>query len=155
MTVTLFCSILSLGSLLSGLLTQAIKQAYRNDNKPYSPNMIALVDSIVIGGGGTASVYILLDKEWNINNIICLLMMCLAVWIGCMIGFDKVVQTMTQIDKKTELIAQQNENNSGNTIKIPEPTKNNITSKDEVNQKNIVSDNTTISNDDGSIDDNK
>lgn len=155
MTVTLFFSILSLGSLISGLLTQAIKQAYRNDNKPYSPNMIALVDSIVIGGGGTASVYILLDKEWNINNIICLLIMCLAVWIGCMIGFDKVVQTITQIDKKAELIAQQSENNSGNTIKIPEPTKNNIASKDEVNRKNIVSDYTTISNDGGSIDDNK
>lgn len=103
MTVTLFFILFTICSSVSGLLTQAIKQVYLNAKKPYSANIIALIDSIVVGGGGTACSYILLGKQWDLNNIVCLILMCFIVWIGCMIGFDKVSQTIAQINSISAL----------------------------------------------------
>lgn len=99
MTVTMFISILTIGAMVTGLLTEAIKKAYANAGKEYSSNLIALVDAIVVGGGGTAVAYMLLNIPWTINNIICLVLMIIAVWIGAMIGFDKIKQLVEQIGK--------------------------------------------------------
>lgn len=97
MTVTLFITVLTLGSMASGLLTEAIKKAYENAEREYSPNVIALVDAIVIGMGGTACMYMLLGISWNVNNVICMVLMSLAVWVASMIGYDKVIQMLQQI----------------------------------------------------------
>lgn len=97
MTVTLFISLFTFGSVLCGLITEAIKNAYKNADKPYSANVIALVDALVVGGLGTAVAYMLLGIPWTINNIICLVLMAVVIWLGAMVGFDKVLQTISQI----------------------------------------------------------
>lgn len=97
MTITLFITVLTIGAAVTALLTEAIKKAYSNANKVYSPNIIALVNAFVVGGGGTAVVYMLTGIEWTINNIICMVLMIGAVWLGSMLGFDKIIQTLTQI----------------------------------------------------------
>lgn len=97
MTVTLFITIVTLGAAVSSLLTEAIKKAYNNANKEYSANVIALINAVVVGGIGTAVVYMLRGIPWTINNIICLILMILVVWIGSMIGYDKVIQLLKQI----------------------------------------------------------
>lgn len=97
MTVTLFISILTLGATLTSVLTEAIKKAYQNANKEYSANIIALVDAIAIGGGGTAVAYMLLGIDWTVNNIICMVLMAFVVWLGSMLGFDKILQTASQV----------------------------------------------------------
>ncbi len=100
MTVTLFMTIIVVASMVASLLTEAIKKAYENAKKEYSANIIALVNAIVVGCGGTAVVYMLLNIPWTVNNIICLILMGAAVWIGAMIGYDKVIQTIQQIATK-------------------------------------------------------
>lgn len=105
MTVTLFITILTLGAGVTSLLTEAIKKAYDNAHKEYSANLIALVDAIVVGMGGTAVTYMLLGIPWTVNNIICMVLMAVCVWIGSMIGYDKLVQLIQQlanIPKKEE-----------------------------------------------------
>lgn len=97
MTVTLFISLFTLGSMLCGLITEAVKTAYKNAGKEYSANVIALIDALVVGGLGTATAYMLLGIEWSVNNIICLVLMCVLIWLGAMVGFDKVLQTIGQI----------------------------------------------------------
>lgn len=97
MSVTLFITILTIGGMVTALLTEAIKKMYANMKKDYSPNIIALVNAIVVGCGGTAVVYMLSGIEWTVNNIICLILMAIAVWIASMLGFDKVIQTVNQI----------------------------------------------------------
>ena len=99
MTITLFITILTIGGALTALITEAIKKVYANMNKQYSPNIIALINAIVVGGGGTAVVYMLNGIDWSVNNIICLVLMAMAVWISSMLGFDKVLQTVNQIAK--------------------------------------------------------
>lgn len=97
MTVTLFITIVTLGAAVSSLLTEAIKKAYNNADKEYSANVIAMINAVVVGGIGTAVVYMLRGIPWTINNIICLILMILVVWIGSMIGYDKVIQLLKQI----------------------------------------------------------
>lgn len=97
MTVTLFISLFTFGSILCGLVTEAIKTAYKNAGKEYSANIIALVDAVIVGGLGTAVSYMLLGIPWTVNNIICLVLMSVVIWLGAMVGFDKVLQTITQI----------------------------------------------------------
>ena len=97
MTVELFAELFIGGSVVSSLLTQAIKKWYENAGKEYSANVVALVDALIVGCGGTAIGYMLMGTPWTVNNIICLALMGVAVWIASMIGYDKVIQMLIQL----------------------------------------------------------
>lgn len=97
MSVSLFISILVAGSILSGLLTQAIKVWYRNENKEAPPNIIALINAVVCGGGVTAVVYMLLAIPFTVNNVLLLVVLIFFSWLGSMVGYDKIVQTAGQM----------------------------------------------------------
>lgn len=97
MTITLFIFLLTIGATASSLLTEAIKTAFNNSGKEYSANLIALVNAVVVGCGGTALAYIFMNIPWTTNNIICLVLMALCVWVSEMVGYDKVMQLIAQI----------------------------------------------------------
>lgn len=96
MSVSLFIAIFVGGGVVNILLTQSIKQFYYNRKESASPNLIALVSALVVGGGGTAFAYMLLGVAWTINNILCMLAMMLFVWMGSMIGYSKILETYRQ-----------------------------------------------------------
>ena len=96
MSVSLFIAIFVGGGVVNILLTQSIKQFYYNRNESASPNLIALVSALVVGGGGTAFAYMLLGVAWTVNNILCMLAMMLFVWMGSMIGYSKILETYRQ-----------------------------------------------------------
>ena len=102
MTITLFISLFTLGSCVSSVFTEAVKKAYKNAGKDYSANVVALVNSAVVGGFGTAVAYMLLNIPWTVNNIICLFLMILVVWMASMVGYDKIMQLLDQIKKGAE-----------------------------------------------------
>ena len=92
MTIALFLSFFTLGSAVSSLLTEALKKSLT-----ISTNVIALINAIVVGVLGTSAAYILLSVEFSLQNVICIILMTICIWIGSMIGYDKVVQTISQI----------------------------------------------------------
>ena len=100
MTPEIFISLFTFGSLIVGLLTEAIKTWYRNAGKKPSSNIIALIDAVGVGGLWTAAMYKLNDIPFTTNNIIYLCSMVFFVWVGAMIGYDKIIQTLTQITSK-------------------------------------------------------
>lgn len=100
MTITLFISMFTIGSLVCALVTEAVKKAFENAKKEASANVLALVDALVVGGLGTAVAYVLLGIEWTTNNIICLCLMVVCIWMGSMIGFDKIKQLIEQIKRE-------------------------------------------------------
>ena len=110
MTMTLFIALFTvLAGAVATLITEAVKQWYANAGKPYSANAIALVVSVVSGGLGTAVYYVLNGIPWTVNNIICLLLMIVAIWLVSMVGYDKVKQLLDQIGKLNELREKEKE----------------------------------------------
>ena len=97
MTITMFILLATICSAVSGLLTEGIKKWFQNANKNYSANALALINSLIVGCGGTAVFYILLAIPFTLSNVTCLILMAAVVWIGSMVGYDKVMQLITQI----------------------------------------------------------
>ncbi len=97
MTIALFMMLLMAFATIGALLTEAIKKGYDNAGKPYSANIIALINAAVLGCGGTIVAYLLMAIPFTAANIAFIPIMVGAVWIGSMIGYDKVVQLVTQV----------------------------------------------------------
>lgn len=97
MTTTLFTILVTIFSLVSALFTEGIKKAYTNAGKKYSANILALINAIVVGCGGTAIAYLFLGIAFTATNIVCLILMGAVVWIGSMVGYDKVKQLIEQV----------------------------------------------------------
>ena len=97
MTVQLFLVMFTIGSAVSSLLTEAIKNVFINKEKEASPNVIAAVDSIVVGVLGTMAYYIINGIEFTVTNIIYMFLMAAAIWVASMVGYDKVMQLIAQL----------------------------------------------------------
>lgn len=93
MTIQLFLFLFTIGSLMSSLVTEAIKKAFTS----VSTNVIALADSVLVGLVGTICAYILMGIPFTLANDICIVLMAVCIWIGSMVGYDKVMQTISQI----------------------------------------------------------
>lgn len=99
MSIDLFLAILFAGSLAASLITEAAKKAYPET----SANILALINAIVVGIAGTVFIYVILDMPFNAKNVLCIPMMALCIWIGSMVGYDKCLQTVTQIRERWKL----------------------------------------------------
>ena len=102
MTITLFIMIAAICCVVSAALTEGIKVWRKNAGKNYSANFIALINSLIVGGVGTAIIYVLMGIPFIATNIICIFLMIDVVWLGSMLGYDKVMQLIKQITKKDE-----------------------------------------------------
>ena len=93
MTIELFITLFGIGSVISSLLTETLKQTFTK----ISSNVIALIDAVFVGGVGTFVYYILTGAEITPINALYAVLMALCVWVGSMVGYDKVMQTLKQI----------------------------------------------------------
>ena len=96
MTVTFFITMLTVFALVISLLTEAIKKATQNT---LSNNILVAIIAAVVGWGGGAAVYVIFGLAWTASNIVALILLAPACWLGAMLGYDKVIQTIEQIVK--------------------------------------------------------
>lgn len=96
MNATMFLILLSAFSVISGLVTEGIKNI-ATDKVNLSYNLVALITALIVGGGGTAVYYQLNAITFTTNNIIYMVLMGLASGLVSMVGFDKVRQAIEQI----------------------------------------------------------
>lgn len=97
LTLTTFILLATVMCGISALMTEGIKTWFTNCNKSCSPNLIALINSIVVGAAGTSIAYVLAGIAFTLPNILCILIMVVIVWLGSMIGYDKVMQMVSQL----------------------------------------------------------
>lgn len=102
MTLAMFLVLLSIGASGSALLTEAVKKWCVNSNRDYSANGIAFANSVVFGVGLGVVAYLVFSVPFTFLNIVLLAPLSFCNWIGCMIGYDKVMQWITQIKEKNE-----------------------------------------------------
>lgn len=100
MTINTFSILLVIFASLSILLTEAIKKFFENKKTNASSNLIALIDAFVIGGGGSVAAYIWLGIPFTLSNVIAIIAMAFCIWIGSMVGYDKIIQLVKQIVEK-------------------------------------------------------
>lgn len=97
MTVTMFMALLVIFALIVSLVTEAEKKFMEGFEIKYSANVAVLITSIIVGVGGTALVYLFIGIPFTPTNILCMILMGVAVWVGSMVGYDKVLQMIEQI----------------------------------------------------------
>ena len=93
MTLTLFITLLTVLSLVSSLVTQAIKANF-NVTKP---TLVVAILSGVIGWGGGVITYLLMGIPFDTSSIICLVLLAPAIWLCATLGYDKVMEVIKQI----------------------------------------------------------
>lgn len=84
------------------LFTNSIKQFYYNMSKDAPPNLIALLNALIVGGGEGVFIYILLNIPFTISNILWLMFLIFLIWNASMQGWDKLLQTYNQYKKWKE-----------------------------------------------------
>ena len=98
MTITLFMALLVVLAVVTSLVTEAVKNfldAFTYVD--YASNVVVLIVAMLVGITGTATAYVLLDISFTLANVICIGLMAVSVWIGAMVGYDKVIQLIEQI----------------------------------------------------------
>ena len=94
MTVEIFLTLLVFFSTATSLATEAFKKLVGN-KIPY--NILVLIIAMIVGCVGVYIYYILNNIEINSINIIYLILMGIANWIGAMVGYDKIKQLINQM----------------------------------------------------------
>jgi ABC-type methionine transport system permease subunit len=96
MTVEIFLSLLAFFSVVTSLFTEAVKKLLDSINITYASNVVVLLVAALVGGGGTAIFYVWNCYQWTTMHIICIFLMVCANWLCSMVGYDKVIQAVTQ-----------------------------------------------------------
>lgn len=94
MTVTVFCVLWACLSLLTGLVTQAIKSFVDTYEEEFPSNIIALVVAFVLGIGVTTIYYLQNDIPFSVLNIIYIFVIGFLNWVGASVGYDKVKEAI-------------------------------------------------------------
>ena len=97
MTVELLIQLVVVGAIITSLLTQAIKVWCANAGKDCAPNFVALINAVVVGLIMGVIVFVFLALPVTIGNVLSVIALIFIIWIGSMIGFDKVVQSLKQL----------------------------------------------------------
>jgi hypothetical protein len=93
--VSTFLFLVTIFSIVTSLFTEALKKAI---GEKIAANILVAIVSLVVGIGGGAIAYTLLDISFAINkNIVVLILFFPIDWLCAMLGYDKVMQTIAQI----------------------------------------------------------
>lgn len=98
-SISFFITLFIILAAVSSIFTEAIKKFCINRGGEAKPNIIAFLCALVIGGGGTVAAFTIYEMAFTLNSIIFAIVMVFFIWIGSMIGYDKVKQTIEQFKK--------------------------------------------------------
>ena len=102
MTITIFLIILSICAAVTSLLTEGIKKFLDGQKITYASNVLVLIVALVVGCGATAVFYINYQVPFTALNSVYLALLGVANWLGAMLGYDKVKQTIMQFKVNKE-----------------------------------------------------
>ena len=101
MNIEAFLAILTACAIVTSLMTEAIKKFLDSINVKYVTNVLVLIVSIVVGG---AIGFVCCVKELYVIDYrtIFIIALIVANWLVAMLGYDKIVQTITQFKNAEE-----------------------------------------------------
>ncbi len=100
MTFDIFLLGLLIISTFTGLVTEAAKKILQEHGKSYSANTMAGYIAVVLSMAAGGAYLILTKTAVNAQIMVYLIALTFLSWLSAMIGYDKVIQTITQIRSK-------------------------------------------------------
>ncbi|WP_312373028.1 aminopeptidase [Lachnoclostridium sp.] len=97
MKFEVFLMLLLVVSVLTSLFVEGIKKLLDERGKTYYSNMLAGITSIVLSVFVGFAYVILVQVALNIQMAVYLIALILLSWLCSMVGYDKVLQAITQI----------------------------------------------------------
>ena len=86
-------------STLTGLTVEAIKKVLDEAGKSYGANMLAGCVSLVLSLAIGIGYVVLTDTGWGSSVVVYMIALVFLSWLCSMVGYDKVIQTISQIRK--------------------------------------------------------
>lgn len=102
MTMEVFLTMLLVLSSLAALVTEAVKTILKEYNKTYHANTLAGICALVVAVIGIVLYGVYMRITVNGPFIAVAIALILLSWLCAMVGYDKVVQAITQFKKKKE-----------------------------------------------------
>lgn len=97
MTITIFILGITICSAFTALVTEAVKKMIGDKA---NPNLIAAISSVIVALI-TATAYALLGNvPVDTTYIVAGILLVIFSWLGAMVGYDKLIQTIRQITGK-------------------------------------------------------
>lgn len=91
-----FLVIMLITSTMTGLVTQAIKVIFNEHNITYRANTLAGVIAAILSAAIGIGYCVITDMAFTTHIIVCLVALVFLSWLGSMVGYDKVVQAISQ-----------------------------------------------------------
>lgn len=98
MTLEVFLMLLLVISIFTSLTVEAIKK-FLGEKYNASSNLVAGIVSVVLSVVVGVFYCILAEVAFNAQIVIMLIALVFLSWLCAMVGYDKVVQAITQIKK--------------------------------------------------------
>lgn len=99
MSLEFFLFLLMLTSIMTGLFTEGIKKLLDEAGKSYKSNILAGAVATVLSIAVGAGYIILMGVQINAKMAVILIALVLLSWLSAMVGYDKVMQAISQIKK--------------------------------------------------------
>ena len=96
MSLEIFLLLLLIVSIFTGLFTEGIKKLMDEVNKKYLSNFLAGFVAVVLSVLVDAGYIILTEAQINAKMAVYLIALVLLSWLASMVGYDKVIQAITQ-----------------------------------------------------------
>lgn len=90
---------LMLISVLTGLATEAVKAVLTEYGKTYRANTLAGVISVILSLGIGSAYIVLNNTQFTVQMLVCLIALIFMSWLCAMVGYDKVIQAISQFKK--------------------------------------------------------
>lgn len=95
MTISTAFFLLSICSVLTGLIVEGIKKMVEVKR----PNVVAAIVAVMIGIIIPLGYTIILQIKIDATIIAYVASICLLSWLCAMLGYDKVIQTISQLER--------------------------------------------------------
>lgn len=92
-----FITGLLITSTLTGLATEAVKKILTEYNKQYQANTLAGVIALLLSLGVGIGYVVVTGAGFTAQVVMSLISLVFMSWLCAMVGYDKVIQTITQI----------------------------------------------------------
>ena len=83
-------------SMLTGLVTEAVKKILRELGKDPLPNLLAGIVAMVLAVAVSAGYFVLTDMVFTAKVVVYGIALVVLAWLAAMIGYDKVMQAIAQ-----------------------------------------------------------